>query len=331
MAVGKAIAQSCTSGPPMYLKLRAHARAHTYVYYVTHVRRMTRRKKSLTLDWVWANRGSRVPPSLRRLRPDVSSLRVTRVSDQTRASLLFSSFPPFFSVWCPSVPLPSGYPAAVSKFSLLHTSVSSGDPVRFLPSPASLFPRPTSLRVSRNPPIFPLCYRTYRSAVLVFILRSRFIFSLPLSLVRSFSSFWFCTFLCLIPIFLDLLSFIYFFFPSTFSVASFTTLLLPLAILPLPSPSSFPLSILSFYFYLSFASFRILRIRFSARTLYVSRSFSRIIPALLFLHFVFILLFFPPATSSNSSHCFAVLDLLWSLIKKNNRKDVIGTAGEVEH
>lgn len=40
-------------------------------------------------------------------------------------------------------------------------------------------------------------------------------------------------------------------------------------------------SISPFYFYLSFASFRILRIRFSARALYVYHSFSRIVPVFL--------------------------------------------------
>lgn len=95
--------------------------------------------------------------------------------------------------------------------------------------------------------------------------------------------------------------------------------------------SSIPL----FYFYLSFASFRILRIRFSARALYVFRSFSRIVPA--FFSLCSSTTFYPPffnppaATFSNFSRCFAVPDLLWSLIKKNNRKDVIGAAGEAEH
>jgi len=82
-----------------------------------------------------------------------------------------------------------------------------------------------------------------------------------------------------------------------------------------------------FYFYLSFASFRILRIRFSVRAL-----FHASFPPSSVSSCAFYPRFLPPATiSSNFFRCFAVLDLLWSLIKKNNRKDVIGAASEAEH
>lgn len=177
------------------------------------------------------------------------------------------------------------------KFLLFRTLSRTGDPARFALSNLSGFffllpliyalccptlSHPTFLRVSRDPLVSPFCCRTYPSAILVFIVRRFFIFSRG---TRFFPSFSFS------PAGLRVLV-LYFLLP------------LPLTLSPAPvSPSiSFPLSISVFFlsspdilsrifhdypfldpfflFYLSFASFRILRIRFSAHTLYVSLLFT---------------------------------------------------------
>lgn len=302
---------------------------------------MTKRKKGLTLDWVWANREALESHRLcsdcvQTCRPYVSRyLTESRPPALRRRHSFFLPFLFFRLTSYGSVTI--GIPPAVRNFS------------RTLPWVAAILLVSSLANFSFSTPYIATCLSQspdFSSLLSNLSLgRSCFYFALPLYILsrRSIFSrslvfeFGFVLSFALSPVLLDLLSSTFFFRPSTSSVASFTTLLFPLATpfsLSLFLVPSFPRAILflSFYFYLSFASFRIFRIRFSARTLYVSLFHASFPSSSGSSSISFYPSFFSPATTfSNFSRCFAVLDLLWSLIKKNNRKDVIGAANEAEH
>lgn len=289
-----------------------------------HVWWITERKKGPTLDWAWANSEStvfatNVSETCQGTWPNPTSL-------SSVLTVLCPSFFPFlfFSILCLRFRYHQDF-FRHSKFLLLYTFANSGDPARFL-FPISLFPPLRMLlRISRDSPIFVFVFEL-DVRLLLFIFCSFLIFLRPFFLFRSFSD-------LVLSFFLPCLSSSRFFFVSfrllTSSVASFDS----------TRVYSF-FSISSSYFFSLICLFRIFRIRFSVRAFYVSCSFSRIIPVLfnLFLYFVLSPSFSPqPLPSSPSliplflSFSLLRLDLLWSLIKKNNRKDVIGAAGEAKH
>lgn len=229
---------------------------------VAHVR--WNGKKGPSLDWVWANRGSRIhrlchecPRTCQDTWPNPTSLASVprRLLSFFLSSFSMSSeFLPPFRNSCPCTLSRIAAILLVSSFQFLffHT--------------ATYFSRSSDFR---------FCYRTQSSTTSVsyFSLLLYILFSL--SLVFGFGfviSFALCQFI----------SSLFHFFPF-------------LNVLSRVFHESTLFSIFPFYFFLSFASFRIFRIRFSARAFYVFRSFSRIIPALLL--FVLFPLFSQPPPS----------------------------------
>lgn len=232
------------------------------------------------------------PLSLPRVCPDVSSLRVTatgRIPRHFFSAPLLSSLFFFFFHLISSIPLLSGFFPPFEILTLVHFLV--GDPCSFSPFRSLFFSpyiaRYVFLAIHRFSFLLSslsVAKRNLFDSTPIFIFRLFFYNFSRHSLFpfRSFSST--VLYFSLPCVFLDLLLPIFSFFNDLSRIFYESNLLF---------------STFSFDFFLSFAFFRIFRIRFSARALYISRSFSRIIlsPLSLFFHFFLSPFFFlrPPS------------------------------------